>query len=112
VRVPKVEALSLFGHDDRRLAIGGEVHVVRVINGDGGAGFGSSGIDGGKGPVRSSLGVVSHPQRCQVIGGNDVLWVDTDFEAVDDPHGHGIDHRDVVGSPVRDVHPRQRSPDD
>ena len=46
VRVTKVEAVLGFGDDDGVGAVGGEVEVVRVVDGDVGArGFASRGVD-------------------------------------------------------------------
>jgi len=42
VWVAEVEAFALLGDDDDRFAVGGEVQVVRVVDGDGQAGFACS----------------------------------------------------------------------
>ena len=76
LRVEEVEALARLGDDDRRLAVGREVHVVRVVDGRTGPPglpvFGSIGVSV---PSVRALGVVRDPQRLEVPRRHDVLRV-------------------------------------
>ncbi len=100
VRVAEVEAFEAFGDHDRVLAVGGEVHVVRVVDGNVRAGLPGRRIDW----RQRVAAVVRHVQRLQVPGGDDVLRQDADRELIDHLRGERIDHIDRVTEGIRNVH--------
>ncbi len=107
LRVEEVEPLAGLRDVDRVLAVGREVHVVRVVDGDRGSGLARLRVDRCEGAVRRALGVVGDPQGLQVVGRDDVLGVEPDVEGVDDLHRRRVDHRHRVREAVRDVDARE-----
>ena len=105
----KSSRLSASATTMAELPVGREVHVVRVVDGDGLARLARRGIDRRQAAVGAPLGVVGHPERLQVPRRHDVLRVDADPEPVDHLERGGIDHVDVVGLQVRHVDARQRA---
>ena len=107
LRVAEVQALHGFGHHDRRLPVGREVHVVGIVDGDRLPRLSRHRIDRRHAATRRVLGVVRHPQRAQVPRRNDVLRVEADFELADDRERGRVDDVDIVGLDVRHIDARQ-----
>ena len=99
VRVSEVEPMQPFGDDDRVAAVGGEVHVVGVVDRDRCSRLARARIDRREAVAE----VVRHVQRLQVPAGHDVLGERTDVEVLDHAVGAGVDHVDRCALAVRDV---------
>jgi hypothetical protein len=103
VRIAEIEPIEPLGHDDRRFPVWREVEVVGVGHHNLRAGFRGLRIDRGQATVETALAVVGDPQRFEVPGRNDVLWLEPDFEAVDDLHLLRIDDIDLVRTQIRHI---------
>ena len=103
VRVAEVEPAKPLCDDDRKLAIGREVQVVGVGDGNGAAGPRRPRIDRRD---RVAL-VVQHIERLQVPRGRDVLRQCADRELPDDLQAARVDDVDRVAVAVRDVDARE-----
>lgn len=55
-----------FGHDNRFLAIGREVHVVGIVDRDFVAGLARFRIDRGQAAVNPAFGIIGNSQRLQI----------------------------------------------
>ena len=69
LRVAEVEPLQRLGDDDRLLAVGREVHVVRIVHGDRLARLAGEQIDQRQAALGRVLRVVGDPERLQVPQG-------------------------------------------
>ncbi len=103
VRIAEIEPLEGLGDDDRRLAVGREVHVVRIVDLDRRSGLARSRIDRREAAVASFSALLATHKRAHVPRRDDVLRIDADLEPVDDLERRRIDHVDVVGLDVRHV---------
>ena len=104
VRVAEVEPVQPLGDDDRVAAVGGEVHVVRVVDRDRRARPARARVD----RRQAVAGVVGDVERLQIPRRHHVLWQRADGEVLDDPVGVRVDHVDGVALAVRDVDERLR----
>ena len=103
VRISKVESMQALGHDDRVAPVGGEVHVVRVVDGDRPARLRSTRVD-----RRDAVAlVVEDIEPLQVPRRGHMLRKSPDGEVADDSEGARVDHVDGVAPAVGDVHPRK-----
>ncbi len=66
MRVAEIEPLKSLGHDDRRAAVGIEVHVVGVVYRNRLSRLAGHRVDGRQAPVGASLRIVGHPERLEV----------------------------------------------
>ena len=103
VGIAEVEPVQRLGDDDREAPVGGEVHVVRVVDRDRGAGLARPRVDRSEAVPR----VVRDVERLQVVGRDDVLRQAADREVRDDPERPRVDDVDRVRLRVRDVEPRE-----
>jgi len=92
----KSSRLKALGDDDRVAPVGGEVHVVRVVDRDVRAVFACARID----RRQAVAGVVRDVEHLQVPRRNDVLRQAADREVVDDPERARVDHVDRIAAAV------------
>src|SRR2546421_3302488 len=108
VRVSEVEAVEALGHHDGPAAVGREVKVVGIGDGDGRSGPGRPGIYRRQGVALRVVDI----ERAQIPRGGDVLGRPTYGEVVHDLVGGGVDHVHAVAEAVGDVdaqrHPLHR----
>ena len=69
LRIAEVEPLHRFGDDDRRFAVGREIHVVGIVDRDRFAGLAGLRIDRRKAAALRVLRVVGDPQRARSYDG-------------------------------------------
>jgi hypothetical protein len=67
-----------------RAPVWGEIHVVRIVHRDVLAGRAGERIDGRDAAVVAAFGVIVDPERFQIPGRHDMLWVDAYFKLVGD----------------------------
>ena len=107
LRVAEVQTLPRLGDHDRGLAVGREVHVVRVVDRERLAGLAGLGVDRRQAAVGAALGIVGDPQRLQVPRRHDVLRADADLEAIDHLQRRRIDHVNVIAAQVGHIDARE-----
>ena len=102
LRLSEHQAHHLLRDDDGVFAIGGVVHVVRIINRNGLAFFAGGWINGGQ---TVSL-VVENPQPGHVVRRSDVLGLAANLDRFDHLVSCGIDHTDGIALRVGNIHTR------
>ena len=107
VRITEIEPPTRFGHDNRRLAVGGEVHIVWIVDRDRQTRSAGPGINRRQAPCMGALGVVRDPQRFQIIGRYDMLRTAADLEMVQYLQRRRVDDVHIIRPQVRHVHTLQ-----
>jgi hypothetical protein len=77
--IAEIEALQRLGDHDRGLAVGREIHVVRVGHVDRRAGLAGLRVDRREAALGGALGVVGDPEGLQVPRRHHVLGIEADL---------------------------------